>query len=29
MRPAVKIFEDFLEASLKRGYGQIKATAAA
>jgi DNA-binding transcriptional LysR family regulator len=29
MRPAVKIFEDFLEASLQRGYGQIKATAAA
>ena len=29
MRPAVKIFEDFLEASLKRGYGKIKATAAA
>ena len=26
MRPAVKIFEDFLEASLKRGYGKIKAT---
>ena len=28
MRPAVKIFEDFLEGSLKRGYGKIKATAA-
>ena len=29
MRPAVKIFEDFLEASLKRGCREIKATAAA
>jgi DNA-binding transcriptional LysR family regulator len=28
MRPAVKIFEDFLEGSLKRGFGKIKATAA-
>ena len=29
MRPAVKIFEDFLEASLKRGCEEMKATAAA
>ena len=29
MRPAVKIFEDFLEASLQRGCNDNRATAAA